>query len=72
MFATLEDESGYVNLVIWKTVFEKYRPVLLTAALLGVEGRIQSKDGVVHLIVDHCFKPQLSLTGFRIESRNFR
>jgi error-prone DNA polymerase len=72
MFVTLEDESGYVNLVVWKSVFERYRPVLLTAALLGVEGRIQSQDGVTHLVVDHCFKPQLSLTGFRIESRNFR
>ncbi|MFW5850214.1 MAG: error-prone DNA polymerase [Spirochaetota bacterium] len=72
MFVTLEDETGYVNLVVWKKVFERFRPVLLTAAVLGVEGRIQAKDGVVHLVVDHCFKPQLSLTGFRIESRNFR
>ncbi|HKJ86476.1 MAG TPA: error-prone DNA polymerase [Spirochaetia bacterium] len=72
MFVTLEDESGYVNLVVWKQVFERFRPVLLTAAVLGVEGRIQAQDGVVHLVVDHCFKPQLSLTGFRIESRNFR
>ena len=72
MFITLEDETGFVNLVVWKRVFEEYRPVLLTATLLGVEGRIQAKDGVVHLVVDHCFKPQLSLQGFRIESRNFR
>ena len=72
MFVTLEDETGFVNLVVWKRVFEEYRPVLLTASLLGVEGRIQAKDGVVHLVVDHCFKPQLSLQGFRIESRNFR
>ncbi|MFW6261742.1 MAG: OB-fold nucleic acid binding domain-containing protein, partial [Spirochaetota bacterium] len=72
MFVTLEDETGYVNLVVWKSVFERYRPVLLTASVLGVEGTIQAKDGVVHLVVDHCFKPQLSLSGFRIESRNFR
>lgn len=72
MFVTLEDETGYVNLVVWKQVFQKYRPVLLTAAVLGVEGKVQSKDGVTHLIVDHCFKPQLSMTGFRIESRDFR
>ena len=72
LFVTLEDETGYVNLVVWKQVFERYRPVLLSAALLGVEGRIQAQDGVVHLVVDSCFKPQLSLTGFRIESRNFR
>lgn len=72
MFATLEDESGYVNLVVWKSVFERYRAVLITATLLGVEGRIQTKDGVTHLVVDRCFKPRVSLTGFKIESRNFR
>ncbi|MFW6213815.1 MAG: error-prone DNA polymerase, partial [Spirochaetota bacterium] len=72
MFVTLEDETGYVNLVVWKQVLEKYRPVLLTSAVLGVEGRIQTQDGVTHLVVEHCFKPQLSLSGFRIESRNFR
>ena len=72
LFITLEDETGYVNLVVWKQVFERYRPVLVSAALLGVEGRVQAQDGVVHLVVDRCFKPQLSLTGFRIESRDFR
>jgi error-prone DNA polymerase len=72
MFITLEDETGYVNLVVWKAVFERFRTVILTASLLGVEGRVQAKDGVVHLIVDRCFRPQLSLTGFKVESRNFR
>ncbi|TVQ19394.1 MAG: DNA polymerase III subunit alpha [Spirochaetaceae bacterium] len=71
-FVTLEDETGYVNLVVWKKVFAANKPILLTAALLGVEGQIQSKDGVVHVIVDRCFRPDLSLRGYRTESRNFR
>jgi error-prone DNA polymerase len=72
VFITLEDETGYVNLVVWKSVFQQFRSVLLTAAVLGVEGRIQAADGVVHLVVERCFKPQLSVKGFRIESRDFR
>ena len=72
MFITLEDETGYVNLVVWKAVYEKFRTIILTSSLLGVTGRIQAKDGVVHLVVQECFKPQLSLTGFKVESRNFR
>ncbi len=72
MFITLEDETGYVNLVIWKAVYEKYRTIILTSSLLGVTGKIQAKDGVVHLIVEQCFKPQLSITGFTVESRDFR
>ena len=72
LFVTLEDETGYVNLIVWKSVFQQFRPVLLTAAILGVEGRIQAADGVVHLVVERCFKPQLSVKGFRIETRDFR
>jgi error-prone DNA polymerase len=33
MFITLEDESGIVNLVIWPTVFEKYRRIILGAGM---------------------------------------
>ncbi|CAD5272771.1 hypothetical protein BOSE62_80245 [Bosea sp. 62] len=28
MFMTIEDETGVANLVIWQTVFEKYRRIL--------------------------------------------
>ena len=52
-FYTLEDETGFVNVVVWAQVFERYAAVAKTAAILGVSGRIQrSKEGIVHVIAD--------------------
>ncbi len=72
MFVTLEDEFGFVNLIVWKKVLAEYRPILLTKPLLGVEGRVQSDGGTVHLVVEHCFAPELSGRPVVVESRDFR
>ncbi|HEY8069179.1 MAG TPA: error-prone DNA polymerase [Burkholderiales bacterium] len=57
VFVTLEDESGCVNVIVWRNLFERHRKELLGARLLGVEGAIESDGRVVHLIarrfVDH-------------------
>ncbi|NCN05245.1 MAG: DNA polymerase III subunit alpha [Spirochaetales bacterium] len=58
MFMTMEDETGFVNLVVWKKVYAEYRTLILTNWLLGVEGTMQSKDGVVHLIPDGFWVPE--------------
>ena len=50
MFITIEDESGVANLVIWPTLYDKQRRVILGASLLGVDGRIQREGDVVHLV----------------------
>jgi error-prone DNA polymerase len=49
-FMTLEDETGMVNVVVWRQLAERQRRVLLKARLLGVDGRWESVDGVNHLI----------------------
>jgi error-prone DNA polymerase len=71
VFMTLEDESGFVNLVVWASIFEKYRKVILSSSVLGVSGSLQSKDGVVHLIVESCWKPKLSRPPATTDSRDF-
>jgi error-prone DNA polymerase len=57
VFVTLEDETGYTNVVVWASLVEKERRTLLGARLLGVEGVMQIAEGVVHLVahrlVDH-------------------
>ncbi|MEW5688204.1 MAG: error-prone DNA polymerase [Pseudomonadota bacterium] len=50
MFITVEDETGCANLVIWPKMYEKYRRTILTASMLGIDGRIQREGDVVHLI----------------------
>ncbi len=51
-FITIEDETGIANLVVWPRVMERYRPVVMGARVLLVKGRVQSAEGVVHLVAD--------------------
>jgi error-prone DNA polymerase len=51
-FMTLEDETGFVNVVIRRDVFKRFERVGKTASLLEVEGAIQARHGVVHLIAE--------------------
>ena len=50
MFITIEDETGVANLVIWTSLYEKQRRVILTASMMAVKGRIQREGEVVHLV----------------------
>ena len=52
MFITLEDESGIANIVVWPSVFETHRALILTARMLGVRGRVQREGEVIHVIAD--------------------
>jgi len=62
LFMTLEDETGFVNVIIWKTVFEKYPVIARTESFLGVTGNLQNQDGVVNLIAESLWVPQVTLT----------
>ena len=50
VFVTLEDESGCVNVVVWRDLLERQRRELLGARLLVVEGAVQREGRVVHLL----------------------
>ena len=53
VFATIEDETGTANVVVWPATLETYRSIVLGAAVLGVRGCIQrSPEGVVHLVAE--------------------
>jgi len=53
VFATIEDETGIANVVIWPSVIEHHRRALVASTLLLVDGRIQrSPEGVVHVVAD--------------------
>lgn len=55
LFVTIEDETGFANLVLWSKVFEKYRREILQSKLLMVEGRVQVEGRVIHVVVQRCF-----------------
>ena len=50
IFATLEDETGVVNVIVWPDLFARQRKVILSARLLGIEGRLQREGLVIHVI----------------------
>lgn len=51
IFITIEDETGIVNIVLWASLFERYRREVMGARLLLIEGRVQrSPEGVTHLM----------------------
>jgi error-prone DNA polymerase len=70
-FFTLEDETGFVNVVVWKQVFDQYATLAKTAALLGVTGEIQKSDGVIHLIAKALWAPDVTLDEQTHRSRDF-
>ncbi|NTE35211.1 error-prone DNA polymerase [Agrobacterium tumefaciens] len=50
MFVTVEDETGIANIVVWPSLFEKRRRVVLGASMMAIQGKIQREGDVVHLI----------------------
>ncbi|MGJ1224216.1 error-prone DNA polymerase [Sphingobacterium siyangense] len=55
LFITIEDDTGFSNIVVWSNVFEKYRKEILRAKLLMVAGKIQVEGEVIHVIAQRCF-----------------
>jgi len=83
VFLTLEDDVHSLNVIIWPKLTETYREALLRAQILGVVGRVQREQAVVHFIAESLF----NLNGFlhhldtaaatnpksnRMRSRDFR
>jgi error-prone DNA polymerase len=62
-FVTIEDETGFSNLVVWESLFTKYRKEVLQSRLLMVEGKLQREGLVVHVIVKKCFDLSRLLRG---------
>lgn len=55
LFVTIEDETGFANVVVWGKVFEKYKKEILKAKLFMVEGKLQIEGEVIHVIAQRCF-----------------
>ncbi len=53
MFITLEDETDIANLVVWQSVFERQRRLVLSAGMIACRGRVQREGDVIHLVAEH-------------------
>ncbi|MEE8307169.1 MAG: error-prone DNA polymerase, partial [Gammaproteobacteria bacterium] len=71
-FVTLEDETGYVNLIVWQRTAESQRRALLGASLLGVHGEVQQEQGVIHVVAERLEDHSALLGKLTTRSRDFR
>ncbi len=71
VFVTLEDETGTINLVVWRTLVESQRRELLGARLLGVDGEVQREGEVVHVIARRLEDHSALLGRLATRSRDF-
>jgi DNA polymerase III alpha subunit len=52
IFITLEDETGVVNVIVWKKLYERFRRAVIAGRCLRVTGRLQREGGITHVIAE--------------------
>jgi error-prone DNA polymerase len=53
MFMTIEDETDVANVIVWPSLYEKQRRLILSSGMMAIHGRYQREGGVTHLIAEH-------------------
>jgi DNA polymerase III alpha subunit/intein/homing endonuclease len=71
IFVTMEDETGYVNLIVWNSVAVEQRAALLESRLLEVHGQLQREGDVQHVIARQLTNLSWLLGDLQTASRNF-
>jgi error-prone DNA polymerase len=70
-FVTLEDETGHVNLIVWRAIAARQRQALLGSRLLEVVGQVQREGEVLHLIAERLRDRSELLGDLMTRSRDF-
>jgi error-prone DNA polymerase len=72
MFITLEDETGYVNLIVWEGVWSRARRIANGSRLLEGTGTLQKEAGVTHVVANKLADRTAMLGTLVTRSRDFR
>ena len=72
VFVTLEDETGNINVVVWKQTQQLFREALLAGKLLVIAGTLEHKDNVTHVIAGRILDYSHLLANAGVKSRDFR
>ncbi|GES46052.1 error-prone DNA polymerase 3 [Rhizobium dioscoreae] len=72
MFLTVEDETGPTNVVVWPSLFERRRRIVLGSSMMAINGRIQREGEVVHLVAQQLFDLTSDLSGLADRDETFR
>jgi error-prone DNA polymerase len=70
-FVTLEDESGQVNVLVWRALGERRNDVLVNARLMEVRGELQRESGVTHVIARELRDRTPLIGALRVVSHDF-
>jgi error-prone DNA polymerase len=68
VFITMEDETGFVNLILYSRIFDEFRHVATTSALLLAHGLIEREGEVVYIVVQRLEKLVVPALGRKMES----
>ena len=71
-FMTLEDETGFLNVVVWATLSQQQRATVYNASFLGVSGTVQISEGVVHVLARDLVDLSGWLATLALKSRDFQ
>jgi error-prone DNA polymerase len=72
VFITIEDETDHANLIVWPSVFNRLRRVVLSATMLACRGKLQKESGVIHVVAEEITDLSALLRGVGDETRGMR
>ncbi|WP_295718720.1 error-prone DNA polymerase [uncultured Halovibrio sp.] len=71
-FVTLEDETGNINVIVWRDTARCQRRPLLNARLLQVRGTLERQEGVIHVIAGRLDDLSHLIDRLNVRSRDFQ
>ncbi|WP_415357033.1 error-prone DNA polymerase [Halioglobus sp. Uisw_031] len=71
LFLTLEDETGNSNIVVWERTQQHFRQALMNGKLLLVNGIVDTKDNVTHVIAGALYDYSHELDNLSVRSHDF-
>jgi error-prone DNA polymerase len=69
VFITLEDETGFINLILWSSMFERWRQVATESAMLFACGKVERQGAVAYVLPARL--ERLTLDALPAMSRDF-
>ena len=71
VFLTLEDELGFINLVIWPNLASLFRKTILKSCIIKCKGKLQIQNNVAHIVVEKLSNISHLISDLNLNSRDF-
>ncbi len=71
VFVTLEDETGSMNVIVWRDLVDRQHRELLGSSLMGVYGVVEREGEVIHIVAQRLVDYSALLGRLQTASRDF-